>query len=636
MKKGLAIALGTVVFAMVSVTGFAKSPVIEGVPDVIIGDCEDSLTVDHNWFRYLNAFNILDYTTDEDTTVTELVQFVFVEENSFNDIQINDSLQVPVGSEANPGAWGPYELTNFGSTPRNFLFSFLDLVRSDPAAKNADPPWWDNPVDALGAEVTSDSLQWLPFHDEAGDLVGGGPADNPANASGRTVFLHAADDFDNIGTDTILVMSLNAGCDALSGAINTIFTTDFSDGAGTLWTYLNGAPNIPVATSGEQTGVDGYLSLEAGLVATGGLTGVGYDDKYFGRWITYNSASGGFEGVHESVEGNVIYYALFNLQHDNANPNLAPRLRLGANQAVGGIITDMYVDGLTVDSDTDPKWNPQTPPQNTPRDYYVLWSKNETSDYDDLLWDTTDPPDGVPEYDLRTWNCYFDVLDLKDLESGVWQMNYQEVGTIMRPSNTTPVDSFTDLETTGWTVAGSTTSNPITVTFDSGVPTFNDPGVPAGTAGPDANFYLWQKDPLDNAKWTAGKTLRTTVELSVPDQSARDNFHRFRVRNFTTYHLFQDFVVASDNGGALTSVNMAGFPPVAPATQKYETYLHSFGGPSADLQGLGADAFGVALDQLHNAIDPGFNGATSDQATATTVHSVALELINDPNLPSAP
>ena len=603
MRKGLAILLGTLAFALVGANTFAKAPVISNVPDVIIGDEEDfnqGLTIDNNWFRYVNAFNILDYVSDEDSTPSTDLMYVFLEENSYNNLVIGEKTQIDAADFDNPAAWGSNEITGFGGT-RNFLLTFWDVLRSDPATQAGSEPYWPNPLDAAGDPVTSSQKEMLPWQTDES---------NPAILSGdkRLVTMFAADEFDNIDTTTLFVMSENAGFDAVEGA-TTIFEDDMSLGSGTEWFY-NVVATLPAATSATATGVGGYLSIQSGLTATGTLGG--WSNMFWGRWSQYID---GYQGVVPHADGDVMFRANITLRQDQLDVGVTPRIRYGAiqgigNQAIVNSTAPLAGGGIT--------FNPVVPAQGAQQNFTTCWSAHSDSPaFDDLLWDT-----GAGVYDLRTWNCFYDMFDNQDTQAGTWFLDHLLVETIPAPAAVTPAFGATDFS--AWAVQDDGGGSITATHIPGGGVTFNDPGSTTALR----NFTLLSADTL--LDWTADVTMRVNVELSCPDASARNNFHRFRVRTYSPYwHVSQEWFLQSDDGGTLPSIGtMPTFPPVG-STYTYSTYVAPNGGPSPELISFPAIDMWVAIDQLHNVLRQGASGATSGLATATTVHSLSVELLNN-------
>lgn len=86
MKKGLLLTL-VVTVAMLSSLGFAYAPVMQNVPDIIIGDIEEGDA--NNFFVFSDAFTFDDYVNDQDSTVSELM-WSFKKTQGTQEILIND------------------------------------------------------------------------------------------------------------------------------------------------------------------------------------------------------------------------------------------------------------------------------------------------------------------------------------------------------------------------------------------------------------------------------------------------------------------------------------------------------------------------------------------------------------------
>ena len=249
MKRGLSITLGMIAMALVANTGFANAPIFSRISDVVIGDLEDNqhgLTVDVNFFRYDNAFNILDFITDE---TTSLLRFSFLEGTTHENVSINGKHNLDsdgLNAYSDHPAWTTdtdVEIT--GGT--DYFFSFRDLLRSpddrgtpDPVGSltEADALNWrfPDPVDTGGSPVTSGTVACLPWQNiDGSDLLGSD--DDPIGETDyqRLVTLFASDS-STVSYQSFYVWSCNDVYDTLSGGFTTLFSDDFT---GTLeWTYF--------------------------------------------------------------------------------------------------------------------------------------------------------------------------------------------------------------------------------------------------------------------------------------------------------------------------------------------------------------------------------------------------------------
>jgi len=611
MKKGLAITLGTLVFALAGSLSFAKAPVFSGIPDVVIGDQDDTTqqgtTVDQNFFRYLNAFNILSYVRDDDSTSADL-RFVFLEPTTWNDVQINgkNQLDLASASTADPTTWSAAEFTGAASHPqRSFLLSFRDLVRS-PAGSN--PPF-ANPARADGSLVTSGTVELLPWHATTGTALSGA-------ANGRAIALYASD-LDNVTSKALVIFSLNTGNDALSGGITTVFA---KGSLPSLWTYSQASPNLPQATSGSGTG---FLSLSAGLTATGSAS---YNNKYFARFeITRNptSVAGFTMGKIGHQPGTLIYAARYTLAQNQADRRVAPQIRLGVFNDTNSFQIQELITPLNAATATIDAHNPQIPAANTPRLYPVFWSSNDQTPNFNNLANVTQ----LGGADMRNWSAFFDMLDADNTQQGTWTLSDFDVVTIPRPADQATAANITDFSNANsWTTEAN--QGAVTFTATAGQPLqFADSGGAGATNPATAQFLLRSRNNTVN--WAAGTLVRTKAYVACPTTTDRNQFHRFRVRHRAFFGNMAHEFFLRNNSAVFSQVGYPILPVVSTsAATAYEIYVPTNGGASAELIALGGGAFQLGIDQLHLVDDTG----VKDLATNTTVRQVTEELLPEPTL----
>jgi hypothetical protein len=240
MKKGFLYTLLAAVITLAGVSGsYASAPVLRDLPDVIIGDFEDNIGTDNNYFVFTNAFRFDDYVSDTDSTVSEL-KWSFDEGDDDADgpppaptqwFQINGKNPIHVGSadqatfdnptpslHANPLAANDIRLGNEYATFRDIVFT--------PTTDTTAP--WDGPVPDNGAEETR-------------------------HADGKVVTFYVSDGF-NVVSNSIIVSSIdNTTTDQLSssqGWEEKINNTAF--GSGHNWVPLSQLQGtLSDATAGE-------------------------------------------------------------------------------------------------------------------------------------------------------------------------------------------------------------------------------------------------------------------------------------------------------------------------------------------------------------------------------------------------
>jgi len=202
MNKGF---LATLFAAAVSFAGttaaFAAAPVITGIPDLQVGDMEDNIGSDNNYFVFTNAFQFSSKVTDADTTAGALL-WSFAEYNlpgspftdTVQEYQINGKNPIAVGASAiatetsnglpnakNPGANRLNATSDFAS--------FRDILFSPTAGS---PPF----ATGIGAR-TAAQIAW-------------------AGNAGKNVVFYAADPEGNVDDDLVIVKTKDQGFDLLS------------------------------------------------------------------------------------------------------------------------------------------------------------------------------------------------------------------------------------------------------------------------------------------------------------------------------------------------------------------------------------------------------------------------------------
>jgi hypothetical protein len=619
-------------------TALARAPLIGGVPDVVIGDEESHLTYDNNWFIHPNAFNILTYASDTDSPLGDLF-FTFLEPTSSNDINIiidavtpnQAKSQVPAADATNPSAWGTHEITNYGQATRDYMVTFLDMVRSNPANQIGDGvtgPMFANPRRADNSEVTTAQMEDLPWRNTEGSAA--------LSGASRNVQLYVADDptangADRVGSDIIAVISRNFANDALGPALTVQTSFQFTSGPGAAWVFETFAGvGACVATSGSGS-PNGFIGMTAATAqGTGGVN--------FGRWKTGRTGVGNFQGLIPFVSGNVLYAARYLMSHNVAtstNYGFIPRLRLGMNGIQFQVIVSTLIGTV---GGAGASFNPHVPAQGAQYTYRVPWSANEGSpNFDELL-----NPAGQT-VDLRTFDAYFDVFDASATQGGTWTMSNFDVVTTPRPPSQTPDILFgaggTTNFSTGWASGGSVVSGGRAFTLTHNVNCsvqVNDPGAPFGTGGSAGNYLLWETILDRNAvKWEGATIIRTGIPISVPAAADRANFHWVRLRQTPTDAEWwaTEFTLRGDNSQDDAFLpNNPMMPPVgAPFT--YEAYASSQVPDDALMTALHTgsnDRIKVGLDFINNIIAGGAAGTvTYDDPVTYTIQSLSFEVLQE-------
>ncbi len=232
MKKGLY--TGLILSVTLAGSAFAAAPVISNIPDVIIGDAEDNIGTDNNFFVFTNAFNFDNFVSDLDTPKSSL-QWSFDEGDdnvapNTRWFEINGKQAVHLGTS---------EIASSGNTGHN-------------------PP-------APANELRSVS-QFASFRDIVFSPSGSGPFPAPTepdksdHAAGKVVTFYVSDGT-NVASKSILVATRDNQYDALSGGSQ--FTQVYDDpltGTSTSGWFLEaGIPSG--AVTGDHDSVNGAIRV---------------------------------------------------------------------------------------------------------------------------------------------------------------------------------------------------------------------------------------------------------------------------------------------------------------------------------------------------------------------------------------
>ena len=643
MKKGLVLILGTIMLSSVCNLASANAPTFGGVPDVVIGDSEfnEGLTADYNFFRYINAFNLLDYITDNDTAAVNLrAAFKEWPPEQDDDLSINDATQLLLPADSQDrSTWGSSEFTGGGA---NFFATFRDIARSPGTTvpvPYTDPPF-PAPVKAdLSPAGVGDLLPWHNTLGTAGEL---------SEPLFRTVTLFVADE-DNSVSDTFFVYSMEGGTDDLSGGFTTLFTSPPWDE----WEYVPGSDyGLSTATSSGGGAGDLFIGMEAGTTApTGGM--------FFGRWRTKTAATGfGFNQTIPSIPGHMIFQARYTMTANTSggggpsHKTFLADLRLGSLMGANTIINDFLVKTVGLDAfDVDPVM----PAVGSSKDYNIFWEPH-TGKMGSQMWNNVESVN-LPNFlgtgedvDGRTWRAYFDVMDadvaagLTEHE-GLWHLDDYVVGSIARPASLTAgaptslryeLNDLTSGNAFSIPAGGQGGGTLISVTDNSpaaGNITLDDNG-----AHPtDSTYLLWERltivDGDFELSWQADKIVRVTAWMSCPTTQDRADFHTTRIRNGVFYNnIISVCAIRQDNQLVAGNIGNPGMPVArdgdATKMTPYEVYLPTFGGPSADIVTTFSEGrlWLTAIDQVAAAGSAG----VAANPTEVTVHKMLFEILDEP------
>lgn len=599
MKKGL---ITLAMLAILSATAFAKAPTIGSIPDIVIVDADDpdqqaALTVDLNFFRYMNAFNVMTYVSDEDTDAANL-QFSFREATTSEDISVNGVTQLGAGDTAAAPPTGKQIQAAAGG----YWFSFRDLIRSPEAGSTPFP----NPVLADSTEVPSGTVAALPWRNTEGssDLSG----------TSRLVTLWVTDQETDPASKSFSVISINSGeADALSGgaAFEDLFTgtlTDLGTSTGDGFFYYS-----DLLTGSELTGLTDLVNLgtkgtTGGLSITTPLANGG--KAWFGRWVL-----GNVNAFTESIpvaDGNVLYGAMFKVKHNNTLRGTNPMMRLGVNNATNQISILSLIDTFQAGAAQDADGNPQWPDTDVEKWFPLCWEN-----FSNLVgWENLD--DTAP-FDSRAMGATWDVLDTKDATGGTLTLTGFKVVTTARPdtldaadANRTDIDALTSAAGFGFTdVSPLDNPNPATGVYTAaanGTTGAWDVAIAGSSAG---HWYLWEAPAATAIDWT-DQLARFSLYLSCPSETDRQGFNRFRIRISNTGFLGQEFIVRQSTNAGATIVAAPGvYGGSLAEDMRYTTYIPGLGGPSSLITSNNFDQIFWNVDLFHNLGGPGAEAATN-------------------------
>jgi hypothetical protein len=318
MKNRLYKSLFAVAISMSCVFGFASAPVIRDLPLVNIGDNENNIGTDNNFFVFTNAFKLDDYISQSGGSPIASLIWSFDEFSGpppGNDavthwFQINGQDSILVGTAAvNAEALGGF--TNH-KTPTNMrtstgMASFRDVVLSPVAS---DPP----------------------FHPLSGDLT--------EHALGKNVRFYASNGTD-VGFKDTKVQSVDGTNDSLSGgstffvvAQDDTFTTgDPSTGTPATWLFTTGLATKYYSAGNAAIGVT--VAAASNQFRQGGWQNNSQD------WLKYSAV--GSESVVRAK------YYMFASPTTAGNKNQIPSIRLRVQERFA-VTNALVVSGTNVAS----------------------------------------------------------------------------------------------------------------------------------------------------------------------------------------------------------------------------------------------------------------------------------------------
>jgi hypothetical protein len=635
---------------MSSVT-YALAPNWQDLPDVIVSDGDfntaQGLTIDFNFFVYVNALRILDYVSDEDSDLSSTDgRFAFQEATDDDNLSLAGESQLGAVDVNDRDAWDNFYDTNTTGFP---FVTIRDLIRSPTGG--TDPPGaaFPNPTTAGGTPITDYDLgttpslvqTQLPWHnDEAQDGV---LVDTDPQA--RVVAMWVADE-DTAVSDTMLVYSINNATNELSGGFTTLFDTGFP-------TENSSLPDWEVGING--AGALSSVTLR-GDVATGNFIGAQADAQtptggQFLRYVTTTDPAdvNGIQGRIPFIEGDSIYESRHTLSlavHATtggpADRQNAPDIRIGAIHSFGQVAFTTIINSSNASNRAAVgNFDPQLPNVGESQTFVSHWDSHSNSpNVNDML-----NPLGLT-VDARTFHGFFDILNVGSVggsdqsDEGIWDLTAYSVGAITKPPTLTGSSPASRFYTIGniavsngfaqQGISGSMTFVEHTTGSLSGGATFGDSGGNnTGTPG----FLLMQN--VEAAVWLSGITIRVTAKVSCPTDTDRLNYKGFRLRHDQGFGNMITVVDIQQNEPDSGGLNSAPYVPISRTDSAFASdgptsqisYIDPYNGPSADF--LAAPS---SFRDWHLALDivpPNNAGALPTTANEITVHEVIYEVFDE-------
>jgi hypothetical protein len=323
MKKGFIAALTAASLSLVG-SAFAIAPTIQSLPDIVIGDKEDNVGTDNNFFSFTDAFKFADKVSDPDTPVSELKW-------SFDE---HDAL---AGGETTGTQW--FQVN--GKDPIHK--STQEIVDEQPAASaHLDPTANEiaqgNEWAAFRDIVLSPVSETQPFSDKGADV-------KARHEAGKFVRFYVSDGF-SVASKECFVKSVDEAFDSASATTSWKqekkdgFETDPTAAAGALTGWSNftfNEANLGTTSyNSSAQGLQAYIYTNATKYRSAGWT------SNLSEWLEYGAV-----GADKYVR---VKYYMYATGQSTTAANVIPNMRLrAANRfAVNSILEVLHHDNADV------------------------------------------------------------------------------------------------------------------------------------------------------------------------------------------------------------------------------------------------------------------------------------------------
>lgn len=249
MKKGFIVTLLAAIALTCVDVASAKAPKIRDIPDILVGDAEDNIGTDQNFFVFTNAFRFVNYVEDDDTTLSELIW-------SFD--EGDDQLEPPVSGTQ----W--YKIN--GKDPVHVGFAAMAAADSPTPTAHQQP--------ATGNDISTGLGEWASFRDIVFSPNPTPPGIEPTDPAktyhqnGKLVRFFVSDKT-NVASRDILVKTVDNAFDSASGGTPFIVAQDDTFTTNVTSPTPGGVVGwVPLFTAGTGVSVADYDSANAALRVT--------------------------------------------------------------------------------------------------------------------------------------------------------------------------------------------------------------------------------------------------------------------------------------------------------------------------------------------------------------------------------
>jgi hypothetical protein len=511
MKKGLLFTLVLMAMVALVIPAGARAPIIQDLPNVIIGDSEDSFTGSQTVYlmRYLNAFDFSNASViQRQNGYTDDKFHVFYSQDPAEPAQV--SLSGPPGtslvtklsaSEATDlinGAYTPTAAQEVVLGATGYFWASLVNSTINPAAKSA----YD-----MTAEVDGTARAAYPA----------GSAD-PGTAT-LTVYAVESD----LPTTLVAVGSFTAtsvqGNDASASGEIHVYGATFEGGTDGWFSQFQGAGSSQL--------------VEATPVTSG--TGIGFQGRSdrptateLAVWSTWFMSDDGAAAkfllpATQAIMGTDIYQVRAVISSTAGSPANSPGYRLfyvnGRFTHMGGKMVLTFGTGDDIQMPSSTTGNLQSRVAWAPP--FALSGMADGGGMENF--------DGE---DVRAYTIMFDITDVEMADTGVVAMESIDVFQIPRPAASTVIGwgtsqtyGFND-GTRGWSAGTSlpgTTFRLGSATIGANTVVLNPNNGTTGYIQVSPNLTLTSLDNL-TAPWTTGVLTRTSLRVATSDLNASSNF----------------------------------------------------------------------------------------------------------------